>query len=190
MIIMKKQDDKGHMRISFQRQVPVFGTCLFGFQNGGEQVGALTPKQERFCAEYLVDYNATQAAIRAGYSEKTAGSAASRMLKNVEVLARVREMQKDKIEKLCVTSDFVVMKLLETLAQCMAAVPVMEWSAEEHKKVPSGEFQFDSRGATKCLELIGKHLGMFEDKVNVNASVNTGRLDQILAQLRGDTPDG
>ena len=146
----------------------------------------LTPKQERFCAEYLVDYNATQAAVRAGYSEKTAGSAGNRLLKNVDVLARVRAMQKEKIEKLCVTSDFVVMKLIETLEQCMSAVPVMEWSAEEHRKIPTGEYQFDSRGAAKCLELIGRHLGMFEDKVNVSASVNAGRLDEITAQLHGD----
>ena len=122
----------------------------------------LTPKQERFCAEYLVDYNATQAAVRAGYSEKTAGSAGNRLLKNV------------------------VMKLIETLEQCMSAVPVMEWSAEEHRKIPTGEYQFDSRGAAKCLELIGRHLGMFEDKVNVSASVNAGRLDEIIAQLHGD----
>lgn len=149
----------------------------------------LTPKQERFCAEYLVDYNATQAAIRAGYSAKTAGSAGNRLLKNVEVLARVRAMQKEKIDKLCVTSDYVVMKLIETLEHCMAAVPVMEWNAEEHKKMPTGEYQFDSKGATKCLELIGKHLGMFEDKVNVNASVNTGQLDKVIAQLRGDDRD-
>ena len=149
----------------------------------------LTPKQERFCAEYLVDYNATQAAIRAGYSAKTAGSAGNRLLKNVEVLTCVRAMQKEKIDKLCVTSDYVVLKLIETLECCMAAVPVMEWSSEEHKKIPTGEYQFDSKGATKCLELIGKHLGMFEDKVNVNASVNTGQLDKVIAQLRGDEQD-
>lgn len=149
----------------------------------------LTPKQERFCAEYLIDYNATQAAIRAGYSENAAGSQGSRMLKNANVLARVREIQRDKIEKLCVTSDFVVMKLIETLERCMAAVPVMEWNSEEHKKMPTGEYQFDSKGATKCLELIGKHLGMFEDKINVNASVNAGKLDQVIAQLRGNDRD-
>lgn len=149
----------------------------------------LTPKQERFCAEYLMDYNATQAAIRAGYSEKTAGSAGNRLLKNVDVLARVRAMQKEKIDKLCVTSEFVVIKLIETLEQCMAAVPVMVWNAEEHQKTPTGEYQFDSKGATKCLELIGRHLGMFEDKVNVNANVNTGQLDKVIAQLRGDDRD-
>lgn len=162
---------------------------LFYTETEAERVEELTPKQERFCAEYLVDYNATQAAIRAGYSEKTAGSAGNRLLKNVDVLARVRAMQKEKTDKLCVTSDFVVMKLIETLEQCMSAVPVMEWNAEERQKTPTGEYQFDSRGATKCLELIGRHLGMFEDKVNVSASVNAGRLDEVIAQLRGDDPD-
>lgn len=45
----------------------------------------LTPKQKRFCEEYLIDLNATQGAIRAGYSQKTAYSTGQRMLKNVEV---------------------------------------------------------------------------------------------------------
>lgn len=46
---------------------------------------ALTPKQKRFCEEYLIDLNATQAAIRAGYSPKTAEQTASRLLRNVKV---------------------------------------------------------------------------------------------------------
>ena len=52
----------------------------------------MTAKQEHFCAEYAVDYNGTQAAIRAGYSEKNAANQASRMLRNAEVLARVGEL--------------------------------------------------------------------------------------------------
>lgn len=150
----------------------------------------LTLKQERFCVEYLVDYNATQAAIRAGYGEKSAGNQAHRLMKNDEVLARVRELQAEKVERLCITTDNVVLRLVDTLDKCMRPIPVTEWDYEEKKMVPTGEYTFDSRGATKCLELLGKHLGMFEEKVNLNAKLNTGQLDKVLAQLGGDPKDG
>lgn len=56
----------------------------------------MTPRQEKFCIEYLIDLNATQAAIRAGYSEKTAYSMGQRLLKNVEIKSRIKELQ-DKV---------------------------------------------------------------------------------------------
>ncbi len=56
----------------------------------------MTPRQEKFCVEYLIDLNATQAAIRAGYSEKTAYSMGQRLLKNVEIKSRIKELQ-DKV---------------------------------------------------------------------------------------------
>lgn len=55
----------------------------------------LTPKQERFCVEYLVDYNATQAAIRAGYSAKTARSQGQRMLTNVDIKSKIDELREE-----------------------------------------------------------------------------------------------
>ena len=67
----------------------------------------------------------------------------------------------------------------------MAVSPVMEWDPDEKCKVETGEYVFDSKGALKALELIGKHLGMFEDKLKLNAQVDTGKLDGILKQLRG-----
>lgn len=55
----------------------------------------LTPKQERFCVEYLVDCNATQAAIRAGYSAKTARSQGQRMLTNVDIKLKIDELREE-----------------------------------------------------------------------------------------------
>ena len=55
----------------------------------------LTPKQERFCVEYLVDCNATQAAIRAGYSAKTARSQGQRMLTNVDIKSKIDELREE-----------------------------------------------------------------------------------------------
>lgn len=145
----------------------------------------MTAKQKRFCAEYIVDYNGTQAAIRAGYSEKTAYSQAGRMLKNVEILARVRELQREQVERLAVSADFVVLKLLDTLEKCSEPVPVLDMAGN-----PTGKYSFDSKGALRALELLGKHLGMFEDRLKVNGNLNTGKLDSILEQLHGGGGSG
>ena len=58
-----------------------------------DDTDTLTPRQERFCREFLVDLNGTKASVRAGYSEKTAYSQASRLLKNAKVAARIAELQ-------------------------------------------------------------------------------------------------
>lgn len=143
-------------------------------------------KHERFCQEYVIDYNGTRAAMRAGYSERNAATQAGRLLKKAEVLARVRELQHEQLERLSISADYVILRLMDTLERCMQAVPVMVWDPEEGRKVESGEYTFDSKGALKALELIGRHLGMFEDKLSVNARIDTGKLDSVLAQLRGD----
>lgn len=145
----------------------------------------MNDRQEQFCHEYIVDYNGTQAAIRAGYSEKAARVQASKLLTKANVLARVRELQHEQVQRLAVTSDFVVLRLMDTLERCMAAQPVMVWNADRGRKVESGEYIFDSKGALRALELLGKHMGMFEDRLNVRAKVDTGKLDGVLAQLMG-----
>lgn len=72
---------------------------------------SLTDKQQRFVAEYLLDLNATQAAIRAGYSEKTAYSQGQRLLKNVEIARLVEKAQSKTADKLEVTKDMIVDEL-------------------------------------------------------------------------------
>ncbi len=123
---------------------------------------ALSHKEDRFCLEYIVDYNQTKAAERAGYAEKSAAKKGCLLMKDPRILARIRELQKEQAERLCLSSDLVVIKLLELVDICMAAKPVMEWDYSEHKMSPTGEYQIDSKGAAKALELLGKHLGMFE----------------------------
>ncbi len=69
---------------------------------------AMTPKQQRFVTEYLVDLNATQAAIRAGYSEKTARSQGQRLLTNVDIAMAIEAGQAKRSERTEVTQDYVL----------------------------------------------------------------------------------
>lgn len=125
----------------------------------------LNAQQERFCEEYLVDYNGTKAASRAGYSERSAAVTACRLLKNDKVLVRVRELQAEQAKRLAITADWTLMKLREIVDKAMCAEPVLEYDYDTKQLEPTGEYQFDSRGATKALELIGRHLGMYQDKL-------------------------
>lgn len=148
-------------------------------------MAALNGKQERFCQEYVIDYNGTKAALRAGYQERSARQQASRLLTNAAVLARVRELQKEQVERLAISQDYVVLQLLETYQRCLEVTPVLKFDSDLGEMVETGKYQFDSKGALRALELIGKHLGMYNDKLQVTGQVNTGQLDNVLKQLRG-----
>lgn len=74
-------------------------------------MGNLTAKQARFVEEYLIDLNATQAAIRAGYSERTANEQASRLLANAKVSAAVARAQAERSDRTGVTLDYVLSRL-------------------------------------------------------------------------------
>ena len=123
----------------------------------GKGAGELTRKQELFCQEYIVDYNGTKAAIRAGYEERSARQMASRMLAKDNIRSRVRELQADQVQRMTVTQDYVIQQLVETYKKCCEPTPVMEWDANEREYVEKGTYEFDSKGANKALELLGKH---------------------------------
>ncbi len=148
--------------------------------------GSLTSRQEAFCLEYMVDYNGTQAAIRAKYSERSASAIATRLLKNVSVLARVKELQAEKTARLCITADWVIQELVEVVKKSLQDDEIWEWDYKEKKKVPTGKYVYDSKGATKALELLGKHLGMFDKKVDSDSEEIGGVV--ILPEILYDEP--
>lgn len=125
---------------------------------------ALTYKEERFCQEYTVDYNQTAAATRAGYAEKSAAKTGCKLMKRPEIRAYIHQLQEEQKERLMLTSDRVLIELMDVYQKCVQAVPVETWSYELHEMVKTGEYQFDSKGAIKALEMIGRHLGMFDRK--------------------------
>jgi phage terminase small subunit len=143
-------------------------------RKGGSGLAPLKGMREAFAMEYIVDYNATKAAIRAGYSEDSAASEGSRLLKNAKVAARVRELQEQFNKERCFgDKERVLKELWETYEKATQAVPVMVWDSAKHSYVESGEFSFDGKTATKAMELIGKMSGMFTEKVNIGANAES-----------------
>lgn len=120
----------------------------------------LTPKQKMFVKEYLCDLNATQAAIRAGYSEKTAEVIGFENLRKPKIAAAIQLAMNERSEKVELDAQWVLERLKEVAERCMQAVPVLDREGNE-----TGEYRFDSSGANRSLELIGRHLAMFTDKV-------------------------
>lgn len=105
----------------------------------------LTPKQERFVAEYLIDLNATDAARRAGYSAKTAEQQGYRLLRNVQIAAAIAAAKKTTARKLAVSAEWVIKNLRSNHAKALALDKIGD--------------------SNRALELIGKHLAMFTEKV-------------------------
>ena len=125
----------------------------------------ITPKQQRFVDEYLIDLNATQAAIRAGYSEKTANEQGSRLLANVSISEAIAEAQNKRAERTEITQDYVLTNIQKVIERCMQVQQVDNCLTQTEDGELAQAFMFKEQGALKGLELLGKHLGMFKDKV-------------------------
>lgn len=128
-------------------------------------------------AEYLVDLCATQAAIRAGYSAKTAKQQGGRLLTNVAVAEAVAKAKAKRVERAELNADYVLTRLQAVAERCMTAEPVRDRKGNE-----TGEYQFDSSGANRSLELLGKHLGMFADRLLID-DLRDKTDDDLVAEL-------
>lgn len=132
----------------------------------------LTDKQKRFCDEYLIDSNGTQAATRAGYSHKTAQQQSSDLLLNPVVKAYLREKQEALAKKLNLDAEWVLKNWKTIAERCLQCSPVLDKKGKpvliennDGEMVPA--FVFDSSGANRATELVAKHLGMFVEKTEV-----------------------
>lgn len=131
----------------------------------------LTPKERRFVWEYEKDWNGTRAAIRAGYSEKSAAVIASRLLKKVNVAAYARARQRDQYEALNINKESLSIKLVRVLDQCMEGTEHLSWNSITREYEPDGTFVFDSKGATGALKLLGDSIGMYQQQVKVSGEM-------------------
>lgn len=128
----------------------------------------LNDKQKQFCNEYLIDLNGTQAAIRAGYSEKTARSIANENLTKPDIQEYIQKLQEGIAKRNKISQDEVLQDLIEIKNRCMQNVPVMYFDRVEkewkHEGKECGEplYKFDSQGAIKALDSIAKIIGAYE----------------------------
>lgn len=139
----------------------------------------LTDKQRRFIDEYLIDLNAGQAAIRAGYAPSSARQHACRLLMREDVKKAVAEAMDKRQKRTELCQDDVVRELLNVVRICTAQKEVDTTAIVKDSKemaaaaIPVTEKIFDSVGANRALELLGKHLGMFGDKMDVTSNGQT-----------------
>ena len=117
----------------------------------------LEEKQKMFCKEYLVDFNGTQAAIRAGYSKKTANEQASRLLAKVNVQTYLKQLIEKRNERTKITQDEVIADIIKVKDRCMQNEAVLDKEGNE-----TGIYKFDSNGANKALDMLMKHTGGYE----------------------------
>ena len=117
----------------------------------------LNEKQKQFCEEYIIDLNGTQAAIRAGYSEKTANRIASELLSKLDIQEYICVLKNKRSERVKYSQDELMRDILEVKNRCMQANPVLDKEGNE-----TGIWKFDSNGANKALDMLAKHVGFYE----------------------------
>ena len=147
----------------------------------------LTKKQEMFVEEYIIDLNATQAAIRAGYSKKTAGQIGEQNLKKLEIQQAINEKLAEKKEKLIMKQDEILERLTqqgrrESTDYQVAIVEEMLFDENDKpmgviKKAKVVETPTQNKDVIKALETLGKYYVMWTDKQEVtqkNIEINIG----------------
>lgn len=164
---------------------------------------SLNPKQTRFVAEYLVDYNATQAAIRAGYSPRTAQEQGSRLLSHVMVAAAVEAGKSRLLER----ADLSATRVLEEIrrlalsnvqdlfdehgnlkpihlltrdqAACIASLEVIKKNAEAGDGHMDIVHKLKVWDKTRVLEMAAKHFRLLADVIRVED--DAGLIDRLVA---------
>ena len=147
----------------------------------------LTDKQQCFVSEYLIDLNATQAAIRAGYSVKTANEQGSQNLAKLSIQQAIAEQMAERSKRTGINQDRVVLELAKIALVKMtdivdsqgriksdaspddlACIESVKYKESESDTGSSVEREVKIASKLKALELLGKHLGMWNDKLDVN----------------------
>lgn len=131
----------------------------------------LTPKQQRFVREYLIDLNASAAYRRAGYTSGNADVNGPRLMGKAGIQAALQAALAERSKRTEITADFVLGSLNEVAQRCMQRVPVMVGQGKDRRQATNaageGVWEFDSSGANRALELLGRHLGLFPSKVEM-----------------------
>ena len=126
----------------------------------------MTPKQQRFCDEYLIDLNATQAAIRAGYSKKTANRIATENLSKPVIKTYIAERMAEKESELIADQDEVLKYLTSVMrGNTQSEIVVVEGVGDGCSEARAMQKAPDEKERLKAAELLGKRYGLYTDKV-------------------------
>ena len=157
----------------------------------------LNDKQKRFAHEYIVDLNATQAAIRAGYSKKTAKSQGQRLLTHVDILKMVEELMQQKDDELIAKQDEVLRYLTRVMRREEPEHTAVVVKRSESKWVngPDGKpkkvtesweepqlvaFPTKVSDANKAAELLGKRYALFTDRMDIDGNMGVVIVDDVV----------
>ena len=137
----------------------------------------LTPKQQRFIDEYLIDLNATQAAIRAGYSPRTARAIACENLAKPDIQEAIAKAKIERSEATKIDAEWVLKQAVELFERCMQHVrPAKNPKTGKPLIDDDGNalYVFNTGGAARALELVGKHvdIGAFRDRLEVSGGIS------------------
>lgn len=132
----------------------------------------MTAKRERFIAEYLIDLNATQAAIRAGFSQKTAYSQGERLLRNVEVSQEIAKRKEKQLAKAELTAD----RVLEEVRR-LAFANIWDLFDDEGNLKKKKDLTLEQQASVSSLEVVLK-----------NAEAGDGKIDRVLKVKVWDKP--
>ncbi len=137
----------------------------------------LTPKQQRFVEEYLIDLNATQAAIRAGYSRNSARQIGDENLSKPVIAAAVARAKRERSEATKIDAEWVLRQAVELHRRCMQEIrPVRNPKTGKQLYDDDGNalFTFNAAAASRALELVGKHvdIGAFKDRLEISSGLS------------------
>lgn len=160
----------------------------------------MTDKNKRFVEEYLIDLNATQAAIRAGYSPSTAYSIGNELLRKPEISKALAQAQAERSKRTGVSQDRIIRELAKIAFSnlpdivdpfdgsviatadrddlaCIQSIKVKQTEGSTEREVKLAD-------KMRALELLGRHLGMFKDKLEISGKEDEmKKMDSILQQM-------
>ncbi len=166
----------------------------------------LSEKQRVFVQEYLIDLNATQAAIRAGYSPRTACEQGSQLLAKLNIQMEVSRAMAERSRRTGINQDRVIQELArvafvkmtdavtadgkireDATDDDLACIESIKYKRSDTESGSSEEREVKVGSKLKALELLGRHLGMFRDRVELSGALETEqtKLDELILQMRG-----
>ena len=147
----------------------------------------MTLKQQRFADEYIITGNATQSAIKAGYSSKYANTNANKLLQNTTIKHYI-DVRLAKLESEKIATQEEVLQYLTSVMRGEKTEPLLVLDGEGTQKVIQAVPNVQSR--TRAAELLGKRYGTFTDRVDINAQIESKpKFDDIVNQLGGSGLD-